>query len=166
MSTSQQPQASGGEAGHSSGMKPYVRLLMSLVISYVVMLSVMFSRVNVWDNVFISLNQVYMAGLMVTPMLIIMLGTMGSMFTHKNLNIGLYAAGALGILLCWTLLRTQTGVGNDQFLRAMIPHHAGAILVCENADITDPRIKKLCEQIIESQEREIREMKAIMQDRK
>lgn len=145
-------------------MKPYVRLLASLSISYVVMFAAMFSRVNVIDNVFLSLNQVYMAGLMVAPMLLIMLTVMSSMFKNKRLNAVLFVLGILLTGLFWMLVRNQAGVGNRQFLRSMIPHHAGAILVCEEASLTDPRIEELCREIIESQEREIREMKALMQD--
>lgn len=141
---------------------PYVRLLISLSVSYVVMFAVMFSRVNVIENLFASLNQVYMAGLMVAPMLIIMLATMSHMYPNRKLNAILLAAGVALIGLCWVLLRTQSGVGNQQFLRSMIPHHAAAILVCEQASITDPRIEQLCQEIIEAQEREIRAMKEIM----
>lgn len=146
-----------------SKINPYIRLLIALAISYVVMVTIMFSRVNVFSNVFLSFNQIYMAGLMVAPMLIIMLTVMHSMFYNKRLNIVLIFTGTLLIGLFWTLLRTQTGVGNQQFLRSMIPHHASAILVCEKASITDPRIQQLCQEIIDSQEREIREMKALMQ---
>lgn len=146
-----------------SGMAPYIRLLIALSISYVVMVIIMFSRVNLFSNVFLSLNQIYMAGLMIAPMLIIMLTTMGSMYKNKRLNIALLFTGAAMIGLFWMLVRTQAGVGNQQFLRSMIPHHASAILVCQQASITDPRIEQLCGEIIESQEREIREMKALMQ---
>jgi uncharacterized protein (DUF305 family) len=142
----------------------YVRLLVALAISYAVMLVSMYSRVNVLGNVFLSLNQVYMAGLMVAPMLLIMLTVMGSMFQNKRLNAVLFVTGVALTLLFWALVRTQAGVGNRQFLRSMIPHHAGAILVCQQASLTDPRIQELCGQIIESQEREIREMKAFMED--
>lgn len=145
-------------------MKPYLRLLAALVASYVVMLASMFSRVNVLSNVFLSLNQVYMAGLMVAPMLLIMLIVMGSMFKKKRLNAVLFVAGVVLTGLFWLLVRTQAGVGDQQFLRSMIPHHAGAILVCEEASLTDPRIEELCRQIIEAQVREIREMKGFMQD--
>lgn len=145
-------------------MKPYGRLLVALSISYVVMLASMFSRVNVPGNVFLSLNQVYMAGLMVAPMLLIMMAVMRSMFKHKRLNAVLWVTGVVLTGLFWMLVRTQSGVGNRQFLRSMIPHHAGAILVCEEASLTDPRIERLCRQIIESQEREIREMKALLED--
>lgn len=144
--------------------KPYVRLLEALSISYLVMFVSMYSRVNAVGNVLLSLNQVYMAGLMVAPMLLIMLTTMRSMFKHKRLNAVLVVVGVVLTGLFWTLVRTQAGVGNRQFLRSMIPHHAGAILVCEEASLTDPRIEQLCREIIESQEREIREMKAFMQD--
>lgn len=145
-------------------MKPYLRLLAALVASYVVMFASMFSRVNEGGNVFLSLNQVYMAGLMVAPMLLIMLVVMGSMFKNKRLNAVLFVAGVALTGLFWLLVRTQAGVGNRQFLRSMIPHHAGAILVCKEASLTDPRIEELCRQIIDSQEREIREMKAFLQD--
>lgn len=145
-------------------MKPYARLLVSLSISYIVMFAAMFSRVNVAGNVFLSLNQVYMAGLMVAPMLLIMLTVMSSMFKNKRLNAVLFVAGIALTALFWFLVRTQGGVGDRQFLRSMIPHHAGAILVCKESSLTDPRIERLCQQIIESQEREIREMKALLQD--
>lgn len=144
--------------------KPYLHLLAALSISYAVMFAAMFSRVNELDNVFPSLNQVYMAGLMVAPMLIIMLVAMRSMYKNKRLNSILVVAGIVLIGLFWALVRTQGGVGNRQFLRAMISHHAGAILVCERASVTDPRIQQLCRQIIESQQQEISEMKGLLRD--
>ncbi len=49
----------------------YISLLTALIISYVVMLVLMLSRVNEFGNFFISLNQVYMSGLMVSTMLLL-----------------------------------------------------------------------------------------------
>ncbi|PSB17091.1 DUF305 domain-containing protein [filamentous cyanobacterium CCP1] len=144
-------------------MNPYIRLMLALTISYIVMMFVMLSRVNVFSNMFLSLNQVYMAGLMVAPMLIIMLLTMGSMYSNKTLNIVLLAAGTAAIGLFWTLVRTQAVVGNQQFLRSMIPHHAAAILVCQQASITSQRIQDLCTEIVATQEQEIRIMKDLME---
>ncbi len=146
-----------------SGMKPYISLLIALIISYVVMLVLMLSRVNEFANFFVSLNQVYMAGLMVSTMLIIMLIAMGSMYKNKKLNIALLAVGIAAILIFWTFLRSQTGVGNQQFLRSMIPHHAAAILVCEQSSLTNPRIQELCTEIITTQKEEIRIMKSLME---
>lgn len=143
-------------------MKPYIRLLVALLISYIVMAVIMLSRVNEWSNLFFSLNQIYMAGLMVAPMSIIMLTVMGSMYQNKRLNVVLLVVGTALIGLFWMLVRTQVGVGNQQFLRSMIPHHAAAILVCQQAAITDQRIEQLCGEIVATQKREIRVMKELM----
>ena len=60
------------------------------------------------------------------------------------------------------LARTQTPIGDAQFLRSMIPHHSSAILMCERAAITDPEIEKLCGQIVKSQREEIAQMQALL----
>lgn len=143
----------------------YLRLAIALTISYIVMMFIMLSRVNAFDNVFLSLNQVYMAGLMVAPMLIIMLLAMRPMYKKKSLNVGLLILGVAAIGMFWTLVRTQAAVGNQQFLRSMIPHHAAAILVCQQASITDPRIEELCTEIVATQREEIRIMKNLMDER-
>ena len=44
----------------------------------------------------------------------------------------------------------------------MIPHHSGAILMCEEAKLTDPEIRQLCGEIIQAQKDEISQMKRIM----
>jgi uncharacterized protein (DUF305 family) len=58
----------------------------------------------------------------------------------------------------------MTAVGEKEFLKSMIPHHAGAILMCEGADITDPEIKELCKAIHSSQQQEIDQMKAKLKE--
>lgn len=146
-----------------SNIKPYINLLIALSISYVVMFALMFSRVNEFSNLFLSLNQVYMAGLMIAAMLIIMLTAMGSMYQNKKLNIALLIVGTAMIVMFWTFLRAQTGVGNQQFLRSMIPHHAAAILVCQQSSLTNPRIQELCTEIVKTQKEEIRIMKTLME---
>ena len=44
----------------------------------------------------------------------------------------------------------------------MIPHHSGAILMCEQATLTDPEIKALCGEIVASQRKEIAQMEALL----
>ena len=44
----------------------------------------------------------------------------------------------------------------------MIPHHSIAILTSERAHITDPRVRKLADQIIVAQKREIAEMEGLI----
>lgn len=95
-------------------------------------------------------------------MVIIMLIDMKAMYSDTRLNLVLYALAAGLLALGFVGMRSQAAVGNTQFLRAMIPHHSGAILMCREANISDPEIQKLCEQILQSQQREIDQMKAIL----
>ena len=87
---------------------------------------------------------------------------MGSMYKNKKLNYVLIAGFALVGILTFALARTQTPVGNKQFLRSMIPHHSSAILMCEEAALDDQAIIDLCGEIVAAQEREIAQMKDIL----
>ena len=73
------------------------------------------------------------------------------------------AGSVLAGLIFFLLIRQQTAISDRQFLRSMIPHHAGAILMCEQATINDPEIQELCGAIISSQQSEIDQMKAILE---
>lgn len=100
-----------------------------------------------------------MAGLMTAPMLIIEILLMWSMYKNATANV-MIVAGAIAVLgISFMLIRQQTAVGDTQFLRSMIPHHAGAILMCENAPIRDTELKDLCKTIVSSQRAEIDKMK-------
>lgn len=63
-------------------------------------------------------------------------------------------------ILCFVAIRKQAAVSDRRFLRSMIPHHAGAILMCNEAPIHDPEIRRLCDSIITGQQSEIDQMKA------
>jgi uncharacterized protein (DUF305 family) len=62
--------------------------------------------------------------------------------------------------MSWFAIRNQWGIGDSQFLRSMIPHHSGAILMCEQSSIEDPEITRLCTAIVASQQKEIDQMRA------
>jgi uncharacterized protein (DUF305 family) len=141
-------------------MHHYRKLVIMAVLSFVAMYILMYAMVNTFSNVFMNVNQFYMAGLMASPMVIIELVLMGSMYRNKKLNLLLIAIGTVLLIVFFALIRMQAAVGDKQFLKSMIPHHAGAILMCKEANIKDPEIKKLCEQIGSSQQSEIEEMKA------
>jgi len=70
------------------------------------------------------------------------------------------AGGVLLLALCWLGIREQAGIGDEQFLKSMIPHHAGALLMCKEAPLHDLEIKQLCEGIMTGQQAEIDLMKA------
>lgn len=149
---------------HPHGTEPYIMLLVSLAVSFAAMYLIMYSMADRWANVYFNLSNVYMTGLMAGSMLPIMLAAMPGMFKNRKLNAALWAGTVVVLALCWVLLRVEAGVGDRQFLRAMIPHHSAAIQMAKESSISDPRVKKLTEAIISSQEREIAEMKALLQD--
>jgi uncharacterized protein (DUF305 family) len=143
---------------------PYAALALMALLSFVVMYILMYAMVDTFGNVFANINKVYMAGLMTAPMVLIELALMRSMYPKPRVNatIGIVAA-LLGIGL-WMAIREQGAVRDEQFLRSMIPHHAGAILMCERAELTDPENRALCAQIIRSQQEEIDQMKAKLRE--
>jgi uncharacterized protein (DUF305 family) len=116
--------------------------------------------VNTIGNVYNSFNQFYMAGLMTAPMVVIELLVMGAMYKDKRRNAFIIAGSVIAGLLFFLLIRQQAAISDKQFLRSMIPHHAGAILMCEQASIDDAEIKALCDTIISGQQSEIDQMKA------
>ena len=116
--------------------------------------------VNTFANVYANFNQFYMAGLMTAPMVIIEVALMGAMYQNKKVNTAIIAAGLIALIVFWFLIRQQIGISDKQFLRSMIPHHAGAILMCEKASIQDSEIQELCNAIIPDQQAEIDQMKA------
>jgi len=138
----------------------YRKLLWMAVLSFIAMYILMYSMVNTFSNVFLNINQFYMAGLMASPMIIIELLLMRSMYMNKKLNVLLISISAVLLVVFFLLIRQQGAVNDKQFLKSMIPHHAGALLMCNEANIKDPEIKKLCEEIRASQEAEIKQMKA------
>ena len=100
-----------------------------------------------------------MAGLMTAPMIAMEILLMGAMYKNRAVNIALVAVSAGALVLFFVLIRQQTAIADTQFLKSMIPHHSGAILMCQKASIQDAEIRKLCGTIIEGQRSEIAQMK-------
>ena len=141
----------------------YAKLAAMMLLSFLAMYALMYAMVDRFANVFPNFNQFYMAGLMTAPMLMLEVVLMGAMYERKALNVALVALGAVALLAFWFLIRQQVAITDTQFLKSMIPHHAGAILMCERASLTDPRIVELCRTIVAGQQAEIDQMKAILQ---
>ncbi|HYC95488.1 MAG TPA: DUF305 domain-containing protein, partial [Sphingomicrobium sp.] len=113
-----------------------VNLLLSLIIMYVAMFAMIWS----WGEFVQNINFLYMALVMWAPMAAVMLLTMRPMYPNKKLNGFLYLGFAATFILSMIGIRQQSLVGDRQFLRSMIPHHSGAVLMCEEAKISDPEI--------------------------
>lgn len=85
------------------------------------------------------------------------------MYPNKRLNLVLIVAGVLALAAFWMFTRRQTAIDDRQFVKSMIPHHSGAILMCEQSDLSDPELQKLCGEIVKAQQEEIDQMKEILQ---
>lgn len=133
----------------------YIKLLLMTVISFISMYVLMYMMVDKYINVYPNLNQFYMAGMMTAPMIIIELLLMGSMYPSKVVNTLILIFSAFFLIFFIIFIRMQIAISDKEFLKSMIPHHAGAILMCEKASIEDPEIKVLCRKIVASQQSEI-----------
>lgn len=140
----------------------YPKLGLALAINAVVMFFITYATIASLDHFYFTINRVYMSLMMVAPMGIVMLLVMRSMYADMKLNAALFGGFAVLFLAMFLFARNQVVVGNDEFLRAMIPHHSSAILMCEEASITDPEIEELCDEIIATQKREIAQMKELL----
>src|SRR5260370_17925417 len=103
----------------------------------------MYAMVNRFANVYSNLNQFYMAGLMTSPMVVIELAFMGSVYDNKNTNIVIIAVSVVALGAFFLGIRQQADIGDKSFFTSMITHHAGAILMCETPPIPHPKINKL-----------------------
>jgi hypothetical protein len=139
--------------------KPYRKLLMMTLLSFVSMYVLMYAMVDSFSNVFPNVNQFYMAALMTTPMVIIEILVMWSMYGIKRLNIFIVSLSTVALVIFFMFIRKQTAVSDKQFLKSMIPHHAAAILMVNETELNDPEIQKLARDIISAQQDEIEFMK-------
>ena len=105
-----------------------------------------------------------MAVLMGATMAIIMLGFMLSMYSSKAINAAIFIGGAVVFAGSLWLVRSQVTVGDTSYMRAMIPHHSIAIMTSSRANISDPRVRKLADEIIFAQDKEIAEMRYLVND--
>jgi len=140
----------------------YGRLTINLILSFIAMYLVMFAMIDGIDDFYNNINMIYMAAMMLAPMAVLMLWLMGSMYANRRLNLVLYIAFAVLFVVAYWDTRMQMPVGNEQFVRSMIPHHSGAILMCRRAQLTDPELIALCGEIQASQRTEIDKMKRIL----
>lgn len=143
----------------------YLMLGLNLVVSTIIMYFVMFTMNWSFGDFFNNLNMLYMLLMMATPMGVLMLLMMRPMYPDYRLNLPLHVLFVLLSIVALLGVRAQGLIGDRQFVRSMIPHHSGAILMCNRSSIQDAEIRDLCfgaNGIVESQTREIDQMKAIL----
>ncbi len=142
----------------------YGRFAAMIATSTVIMYGLMYLNTYKLDHIYFSQTRMWMALYMGATMAVIMLGYMLSMYKNSRVNLGIVLGSVAVFAGALWLVRSQATVGDVAWMKAMIPHHSIAILTSERANITDPRVRKLADGIIEAQVREIAEMKALISD--
>ena len=142
----------------------YWRFAAMIGTSTLVMFGLMYLNTFAFEHVFWSETRAWMALVMGAVMAVIMLSFMLSMYKSTKVNIAIYLGSVLVFMLALWLVRSQATIGDAEYMKAMIPHHSIAIMTSERAQITDQRVRKLADEIIEAQRREISEMKYLIND--
>lgn len=144
-------------------MNPYVKFTLMMLTSTVVMYIMMYFNTYEWDHIYFSETRAYMALYMGAGMAVIMLAFMSNMYKKTKVNLMTYGLSVLLFTVGIWGVRSQATVDQVDWMQAMIPHHSIAILTSSRADIEDPRVQQLADDIIEAQQREIKEMKALIE---
>jgi peptidoglycan/LPS O-acetylase OafA/YrhL len=143
-------------------MHPYRNFILMIAVSATLMFGLMYSTNYQFSHVWFSETRLFMTFIMAGIMALVMLLFMLHMYKSKRANVAI-VIGAVA-LMGLGLARSQITVDDVAWMKAMIPHHSIAILTSERANITDPRVRKLADEIIEAQRREIAEMEVLIRD--
>ena len=145
-------------------MNNYARFGAMIATSTIVMFGLMYLNVFQLDHIFFSETRAYMALVMGASMAIVMLAFMLGMYKKRGVNIAIFAGSVVVFAASLWLVRSQQTVEQVSWMKAMIPHHSIAILTSERATITDPRVRKLADEIIQAQREEIAEMERLISE--
>jgi len=145
-------------------MAKYSKFAIMIATSTAVMFVLMYLNTYQLDHAYFSQTRAYMAFVMGAAMAIVMLLFMRGMYTNPRVNMGIFVGSFVVFCGALWLVRSQATVTDVAWMKAMIPHHSIAILTSERANISDPRVRKLADQIIEAQRKEIDQMKALIEE--
>lgn len=146
-----------------TGKGNYTKFILMLAASFIAMYITMYLNTYSIDHVYFSLTRFYMSCLGIAAMAVIMWFFMRKMYQNKKKNIAILLGSLVLFVSALGLVRAQSPIiGDILWMKAMIPHHSIAILTSERADIKDPEVRKLADDIIEAQRNEIGQMKEMI----
>lgn len=149
----------------SKTINAYLRFFLMIGVA---MLSMYFltylNSFEILDHAWFSETRLYMTLLMGSVMMGVMLGFMWKNYPRKSINIAILLFAVVMFSASLWLVRSQRTVTGVDYMEAMIPHHSIAILTSTRAQITDPRVRHLADEIIRAQRREIKEMEWLIED--
>ena len=129
-----------------------------------IMFFLMYQLIYSMDHAMLSLNRLVASLVMGCVMSVVMLSFMWSMYRGKAIKLAVLIGDTAGAVILLAVNRSQAVISDVAFMKSMIPHHSIAINNARKASITDPRVRRLADGIIESQVREIAEMKLLIED--
>lgn len=142
----------------------YGRFFLMILTSTVVMFGLMYLNTYLPTHIFWSETRAYMAILMGATMAIVMLAFMLSMYPSTKINSAIFVGALVLFAGSLWLVRSQVTVDDRSYMRAMIPHHSIAIMTSTRAGLSDPRVRKLADEIIYAQDKEIAEMRYLISE--
>jgi len=142
----------------------YKNFFIMIGTSSVLMYLAMYLNTYAFDHIFFSEMRLYMNLLMTAIMAIVMLWFMRHMYKDERTNQYIVGGSIALFAVALFLVRSQTLVDDVDYMEAMIPHHSIAILTSERAQIEDPRVRALADEIIAAQKREINQMRRLIED--
>ncbi len=154
-----------GKEQHNGGDgSSYWRFMAMVATSTLIMFGLMYANTYATDHVFWSETRFWMMFMMGAMMMAVMLLFMWGMYKNRTKNFVILGVAAVVFILALWLMRSQTTIDDTDYMSAMIPHHSIAIMTSERANIEDPRVRQLADEIIAAQRSEIAEMKALIAD--
>lgn len=140
----------------------YGRFAAMIAVSTLVMFGLMYLNTYAVAHLAFSETRAWMALMMGAAMAFVMMLFMLGMYPDRRANVAILAGAVLVFGATLWLVRSQATVTDADYMRAMIPHHSIALLTSERAHIRDRRVRDLADAIIETQRREIAEMRALL----
>ena len=135
-----------------------------IATSAFIMFFLMYQLIHSLDHAHFSMNRMIASLVMGCVMAVVMLAFMWPMYKGTRMKIAVVVLASLAAIALLYVNRMQTLISDVAFMQSMIPHHSIAINNARKASISDPRVRELADQIIESQVREIEEMKLLIED--
>ncbi|MBB3764933.1 DUF305 domain-containing protein [Sphingomicrobium lutaoense] len=142
----------------------WLRFFGMIATATVTMFFLMYQLVYEGSHLTFSMNRLISSLVSGSVMVIIMLLFMWNMYRDKSTKMMVLVAALIAFVGLLFINRGQALIDDEHFMKSMIPHHSIAIHNARKGDISDPRVRKLADEIIEAQVREIAEMKLLLED--
>lgn len=141
----------------------YGRLALVLVASFLLMFLLSQSMIAAWSHFEVfNVSNFYMALSMTAAMAIVMILGMWGMFANTATTVAVLVSALVLLGVSLWCVRSSAFIGDDAFMRSMIPHHSRAIQMCERSQLKAPDVISLCGEIIRSQQKEIDQMQSML----